>query len=127
MKKHFILAVTFIYIVCLVFCPAVHAETPDELQLKAQDNLHLAREFAVRAQEVLKKKNTLENVTVAIYLFTEAGMLYEESAKILDYLAPEYAFPSDAKGAIDAMKQCQGAVQKCVGRKNMLSKGRMKF
>ena len=105
-----------IFMLLLGVCCAYAQDTPDTFKEQAKSDFELAKQFSDRGRELLQNP-VRDNLIIAIYLYTEAGKLYQASAGRYKFLASKYYITNDYyQAAESAVNGCLDAIRKCQER-----------
>lgn len=85
--------------------------TADMLVNDALNDIKVAQEFMLQANQVLEQGQNRQTVDIALSLYIKAGRLFEEAHNTFKRLGTDYVKREDIEGAYQAMQNCLKAVR----------------
>jgi len=85
--------------------------TPEQMLADANSKIRVAQDVMDRATKLVSDNPKKEELKTAMYLYIEAGKMFQEGGAILKYLGPKRVNKTDIEGCDKAVDSCLGAVR----------------
>lgn len=93
---------------------AANQATPDQVKASVYSDINAAERLFLNGQELLKSPQVRkEDLRTAVYMFTEAGKLFEKAYNSMKTLGGQYFPQSDVQNVQNALNLTVEYIKKC--------------